>query len=91
MLGNDRLLIGWFRDAECLPPQWAMRKLNNRKVSLEGRRGLWTAEFVDTMTGRVFETRALQAEQRRLGIPLPAFEGAVALRLSPAPKPRPKP
>ena len=39
MLGNDHRLIGWFRDAQCVPPQWTLREVSGREVTLDGTRG----------------------------------------------------
>ena len=81
VLGKEHALIGWFRDARCVPPQWPLRKVNGREVRLDGQTGTWKVEFVDTMSGRVIERRIVQAEKNQLRIPLPPFEGSIALKL----------
>lgn len=40
VLGNDHRLIGWFRDARCVPLQWALREVSGQEVTLGGHR--WT-------------------------------------------------
>lgn len=82
MLGNDHRLIGWFRDARCVPPNWALAEVNGRAVTLPGHAGKWTVEFIETASGKVLETRMLQAGQTELLVPLPTFRGSVALRLT---------
>jgi hypothetical protein len=82
MLGNDRRLIGWFRDARCVPPQWATTNLSGREVTLGERAGTWKVEFVDPLSGEVIKTRTLEAKKDQLKIPLPAFQGSIALRLT---------
>lgn len=82
MLGNDHQLIGWFRDARCVPPQWSLRKVSGREVTLRGRTGTWQVEFVDTTSGRVLKTSTVKAEKSQLKIPLPTFQGSIALRLT---------
>jgi hypothetical protein len=84
MLGNDRRLIGWFRDAQCVPPQWTLKEVSGREVALVGYAGAWKAEFVDTTSGRVIKTSTVQAEKNQLKIPLPAFRGSIALKLTAA-------
>ena len=88
MLGNDRQLIGWFRDAQCVPPQWTLRDVSDREVTLGGYAGTWRVEFVDTASGRVIKTRTVKATKSPLKIALPDFQGSIALKLmAPIPKP----
>jgi len=82
MLGNDLRLIGWFRDARCVPPQWTLREVSGRELTLSGHTGTWKVEFVDTASGKLISTRTLKAKKNQLKIPLPTFEGAIALRLT---------
>jgi hypothetical protein len=84
MLGSDRSLIGWFRDAACVPPQWPLREVTGRKVTLAGHAGTWRIEFVDPLNGRVIQTRTVEAKKSGLQIPLPAYKGSIALRLKAA-------
>jgi hypothetical protein len=82
MLGNDHRLIGWFRDVRSIPPQWLLRKVRGRGVTLGEKAGTWQVEFVDTTSGRVITTRTLEAKKNQLKIPLPTFQGSIALRLT---------
>ncbi len=82
MLGNDRRLIGWFRDARCVPPRWALREVSDQEVTLGGRAGRWQVEFVGTASGRVIKTRTVKSKKNQLKIPLPTFQGSIALRLT---------
>jgi hypothetical protein len=84
LLGNAQRLIGWFRDARCVPPQWPLTDVSGRHVTLGGHAGRWQAEFVDTTSGQVIQRRAVQAEQSQLKIPLPPFQGSIALRVNAA-------
>ena len=81
-LGNDRRLIGWFRDARCVPPKWTLEKVSGREVTLGGRTGNWLAEFVDTTSGRAIGTSMVEAKQNQLKVSLPTFQGSIALRLT---------
>jgi hypothetical protein len=82
MLGNDRRLIGWYRDIRCVPPQWTLWEVSGRELTLGGRTGTWKVEFVDPASGKLIRTRTLKAKKSQLKIPLPTFEGAIALRLT---------
>jgi hypothetical protein len=83
MLGSDRRLIGWFRDARCVPPQWTLREVSDREVALGSRAGTWKVEFVDTVSGKLISTHTVEAQRNQLKIPLPTFQGSIALRLTP--------
>jgi hypothetical protein len=88
MLGNDHRLIGWFRDAQCVPPQWTLKKLSGREVALVGNPGTWRVEFFDATSGRVIKTHTVKATKGPLKIALPDFQGSIALKLmAPIPKP----
>ena len=82
VLGNERQRIGWFRDARCVPPQWALREVSDREVTLDGQRGTWQVKFVDTVSNRLIKTSTLQVEKSQLKILLPAFRGSIALTLT---------
>jgi hypothetical protein len=82
LLGNDHRLIGWFRDARCVPPLWALREVSGREVTFGGHSGTWQVEFVDTASARVIKTQTLEAKKNRLKLPLPTFQGSIALRLT---------
>jgi hypothetical protein len=82
MLGNDHTLVGWFRDARCVPPQWTLSKVSGQEVTLGSRAGTWKVELVDTLCSRVLEVRTVQAEKNRLRMRLPTFEGSIALKLT---------
>ncbi|HEY2980735.1 MAG TPA: hypothetical protein VGJ22_06110 [Anaerolineales bacterium] len=82
MLGNDQHLIGWFRDARCVPPQWPLRKVRGHDVTLSGRTGTWQVEYVDASSGRVIKRNTMKARKNQLKIALPTFQGSIALRLT---------
>ena len=81
LLGNERRVIGWFRDAQCVPPAWPMPKVRDRVVTLSGVSGRWEVEYVDPVTGRVIRNALVTATRGRLKMRLPLFEGSIAMRL----------
>jgi hypothetical protein len=87
MLGNEHQLIGWFRDAGCVPPKWELKEMSGRQVTLGNYTGTWQAEFFDTTSGRVIKTSTVKTKQKQLKIALPKFRGSIALRLSGAERP----
>ena len=58
--------------------------MRGREVTLDGHAGTWQAEFVDTTSGCVVQTHAVKTKQNQLKIPLPTFQGSIALKLTAA-------
>jgi hypothetical protein len=79
-LASNKLIVGWFRDARCGPPDWPVRRLSSESVTLPkavGKR--WTVQLYDTLTGKPMG--AVMPVDRRDGlvIVLPEFSESVAL------------
>ena len=83
-LGNERLVLGWFRDAQCAAPDWPIRPVEGEVVVL-GARGSaseWQVQFHDTGSGDVVGRRTVRGKGSEVSVPLPAFEGSVAFKMS---------
>lgn len=83
-LGNAKCLIGWFKDARCVPPDWPMQRLEGQSVTLAvtGAAATWRVEFYDPRSGAMTGTAAVLPEGDKLNVPLPAFEDSIALKLT---------
>jgi hypothetical protein len=83
-LGNAGCLIGWFRDARCVPPDWPVQRVQGQSVSLTlvGTAATWHAEFCDPRSGAVIGSAEVARQGDSLNVPLPAFEDSVALKLT---------
>ena len=81
MIGNDRLLVGWFRDARCIPPEWPMERVSSQDVTVKGLEKSWQVEFFDTITGKGIGTTKADSRNQILRVVLPPFEGSVAVKL----------
>jgi len=83
-IGNEDLLLGWYRDASCEPPDWNLRPLVSKQmvtVSVPGTATNWRVDFYDvndgtSMIGSVFLTR----QGKTLIIPLPDFQDAISFK-----------
>ncbi len=88
-LGNSSMVLAWFRDAKCVFPDWPLRRIEPQTVVLTIPAGSppaaprWTVTFHDTATGKPISTKAVRFAAGRLTIPLPAFEGSIALKACP--------
>ena len=81
VIGNDKVRLGWFRDARCIPPEWPMKPVSAQNVSVNAAGDSWLAEFFDPATGKSTGESRLLARDRRLDVVLPEFRGSIAVRL----------
>jgi hypothetical protein len=79
-LGNDRQIVGWFRDVNCRAPDWPMRDLEAQSVTIpaDGQRRV---HFFNWRSGHEIFARNLEAADGSLVISLPQFEGAIVFRV----------
>jgi hypothetical protein len=79
-LASDRLIVGWFRDAQCSPPNWPVRRLSAESITLpkaDGKR--WSVQFYDTLAGKPMGEAVPVDRLAALAIALPEFSESVAL------------
>jgi hypothetical protein len=79
-LASNKLIVGWFRDAHCSPPDWAVRRLSAESITLpkaDGKR--WRVQFYDIRTGKPMGAVILVDRLDGLVIALPEFSESVAL------------
>ena len=81
LLGNDRLIVGWFRDTDCLPPDWPVRNVAEQHVAFRPSGTSWRVEYIDPASGTRLGQRRLAPLDNRLQINLPTFQGSIAIRL----------
>jgi hypothetical protein len=86
-IGNEKLIIGWFRDAKCEPPDWNTQLLiTGQKVTitLPGTKTTWLVKFYDTKTGtNLIDSTTLTSKGNKMIIPLPDFRDDVAFKMFP--------
>lgn len=89
-LGDGSMVLAWFRDAKCVFPEWPVRRIPSQTVVLNIPAGsrAWTVTFHDTATGKPISTKAVRLADAVLTVPLPAFEGSIALKASPVAAPK---
>jgi hypothetical protein len=81
VLGNDKLLLGWLRDAACEPPNWPVKPITGQTVTVAVPGTIWQAAFFDPATGQPGVTNRLTVREGRLQLSLPAFQDALAVKL----------
>jgi hypothetical protein len=83
-LGNGQMIIGWYRDASCEPPNWNLQPVVSKQtvtLIVPGSAANWRVDFYSTkdgttQLGSVFATRKGQT----ITIPLPDFQDAIAFK-----------
>lgn len=87
ILGNDRMMIGWFRDADCEPPDWRLQQAISGQtvtVAAPGSASEWRVDFYDTRTGTDMVSSATTVRQGDdVIILLPVFTDDIAFKMFP--------
>ncbi len=81
VIGNDKLRLGWFRDVECVPPDWPMKPVSGQTVTLVAPGDSWQVEFVDPVTAKFTVPSRVTCRDGEARIVLPEFRGSIAVRL----------
>jgi hypothetical protein len=85
VLGNEGMIIGWYRDAACEPPDWSTQAVvSGQSVTLTvpGWALDWQVDFYDTKTGTdVIRTTLVTRNGGTLTIPLPDFSDDIAFKV----------
>lgn len=53
-VGNEKMVIGWFRDVGCEPPKWPLQPVISGQtvsITVPGSASEWKIDFYDTKTG----------------------------------------
>jgi hypothetical protein len=81
MLGNPRLRLAWFRDAQCDPPDWPTRPLSGQYVAMDAPGSSWQVEFYDPLTGKSTGKSRIAVQGQRLQFALGEFQDSIAVEL----------
>ena len=86
-IGNEKMVLGWYRDASSEPPDWPMLPLVSKQtvtVTVPGTAASWQVDFYDTKTGTtVTSSAAATRTGNTVAIPLPDFQDDIAFKLYP--------
>jgi hypothetical protein len=86
-VGHERMVVGWFRDAKCEPPDWNLKPVISGQsvtISVPGTATDWTVDFYNTKTGWPTLSPITATRQgNTVTIPLPDFQDDIAFRMTP--------
>jgi len=84
-LGNEKMVIGWFRDADCEPPDWPLQPViskQNITITVPGSAQNWKVDFYNTTTGTDIVNSATTVRQgTTITITLPDFTDDIAFKM----------
>jgi hypothetical protein len=83
-IGDDEMVLGWFRDAACDPPDWPLKTVISKQtvtLSIPGTAKNWRVDFYDTHDGTtILGSLFLTRQGNTLIIPLPDFQDDIAFK-----------
>ena len=87
-LGHEGMVLGWFRDAQCEPPDWDLKPLISGQsvtISVPGTVTTWTVDFYNTKTGwRTLNPITVTRQGSTVTVPLPDFQDDIAFKMTPS-------
>lgn len=84
-VGNEKMVLGWYRDATCEPPDWKLKPLvygQSVTITVPGQAADWKMDFYDTHSGTIVTTTMLVTRQgSTIKFALPYFTDDIAFKL----------
>lgn len=84
VLGDGSMMIGWYRDSSCQPPQFKMLPVVSKQtvtVTVPEAAASWRVDFYDTTTGTtILGSITVTRKGNTIAIPLPDFKNDIAFK-----------
>jgi hypothetical protein len=84
-IGNEKSVIGWFRDAKSEPPDWKMQPVISKQsvtITVPGSASSWKVDFYNTRTGTdVLSTITAARKGQKITFTLPDFTDDIAFKM----------
>jgi hypothetical protein len=84
-IGNENMVLGWFRDAFCEPPDWKLQPVISKQtitITVPGTAANWRVDFYDTKTGTIIISSAVVTRKgNTITLFLPDFQDDIAFKL----------
>ncbi len=85
-VGSEKMVIGWYRDAKCEPPDWPTQKIaagQTVTITVPGTAAEWKVDFYDTKDGKtVLGSATVKRQGGTITVTLPEFTDDVAFKMS---------
>ena len=83
-VGDEGSVVGWFRDAQCEPPDWDLQPVISKQrvtLTVPGAAPHWRVDFYDTATGTTLTSSIATTRQgKTITIALPDFTDDIAFK-----------
>jgi hypothetical protein len=84
-VGNDKMVIGWYRDAASEPPEWSNQRVITKQsvtLTVPGTEPDWQVDFYDTKTGTdILSSKQIARTGKTITVILPDFKDDIAFKL----------
>jgi hypothetical protein len=86
-IGNETMILGWYRDATIEPPDWNMKSVVSKQtvnITVPGTATEWRINFYNTRTGTdIISSTLVTRKGDQVTITLPDFTDDIAFKLFP--------
>lgn len=86
-IGDEEMVLGWFRDAICEPPDWNLKPVISGAsvtISVPGNTSSWKVDFYNTKTGwPTLSPITVTRQGSTVLVPLPDFQDDIAFQMTP--------
>ncbi len=84
-VGNESMVLGWFRDAASEPPDWNVQTIPSGKtvtITIPGTTANWQVDFYDTITGtKILSSTSVTRQGSTVTVTLPEFQDDIAFKM----------
>lgn len=85
-LGNETMVIDWFRDAACEPPDWIVRPIpagQTVTLTVPGTAANWQVDFYNTTDGTtILSSSTVTRQGSTVTVTLPEFQDDIAFKMT---------
>jgi len=85
-VGNESMVLGWFRDAASEPPDWNLQTIpagQTVTLTIPGSAANWQVDFYDTSTGTtILSSTSVTRQGSTVTVTLPEFTDDIAFKMT---------
>jgi hypothetical protein len=89
-VGNESMVLGWFRDAASEPPDWTVQTIpagQTVTIAVPGAASNWQVDFYDTSNGTaILSSTSVTRHGSTVTVILPAFQDDIAFKMKAQPR-----
>jgi len=86
VVGNEKMVLGWYRDAGSDPPDWTLQPVVSKQtvtITVSGKATNWKVDFYNTRDGTtILSSVNVNPIGSTITIPLPDFQDDIAFKMA---------